>query len=257
MNEDQLPDHLSVSAVQLYRRCPAQWKRVYADGIVEPPSPAMAFGKAFAIALEAHHRGDDGDVAFARAHAAAGNAVPGAVFGLGLLALYRQRFNLDGRPEQSFSLSLPDRQVPVPIVGVMDLERSDEVIEFKTARNPWSQARADAEYQSAVYGWAFEQRHGRPPEHVRYLVFSTRTGDVQEILTRPTASELRLFELAAIAVWRGITSGAFDGCGRCALCRPTGEGYAWWPTARLPVAPAGHLAYWSRPAYRAARDRRG
>ena len=73
----RLPDHLSVSSSQLYRRCPAQWKRRYLDGIIDLSSPAMAFGKAFAIALEAHHRGDDGDVAFARAHAASGNAVPG------------------------------------------------------------------------------------------------------------------------------------------------------------------------------------
>lgn len=251
------PDHLSVSAIQLYRRCPAQWKRRYVDKVEESPSPAMSFGKAIATALEAHHLGADGDVMLARAHAALGNAVPGAIFGLRLLELYRDRFNLSGRPEQPFSLYLPDRtRVPVPISGVMDLERDDEVVEFKTGRNPWSQARADAEYQSAVYGWAFEQRHGRPPDHVRYLVFSTRAIDVQEILTYPTGSNLRLFELAAISTWDGITNGRFDGCGRCSVCRPEGEhgtaSYEWWPSARrrpgdsLPLASAAHHAWWTR-----------
>lgn len=189
----------------------------------------MSFGKAFALGMEAHHRGQDGDVAFARAHAEAKNANPGAEHGLRLLDLYRERFNFDGEPEAKFSLYLPDReQVPVPILGFMDLERDDEVVEFKTSRKPWTQARADAEYQSAVYGWAFQRRHRKRPSCVRYLVFSTRTVDVQEITTHPTGSDLRLFELAAVVLWRGITSGAVTGCGRCQTCRPTeGESWEW------------------------------
>jgi len=224
-----LPDHLSVSSIQLYRRCPAQWKRRYIDGIVDPPSPAMAFGKVFALALEAHHLGADGDVVITRTHAASRNARPGADYGLHLLKLYRDRFDLDGKPERPFTLFLMDRQrVPVPIHGVMDLERSDEVIEIKTARNPWSQERADSEYQAATYSWAFEQLHGRPPRQVRYLIFSTRSVSVQEIITHPTASDFRQFELAAVAVWQGIVRGDFDGCGRCSLCRPPATEYDWW-----------------------------
>jgi len=236
MDDRWCPDHLSVSAVRLYRRCPAWWRRLYVDGIVDPPSPAMAFGKAFAIALEAHHRGEDVETAFARAHAEAGNAMPGAAFGLRLLELYRQRFTFDGQPEQPFSLYLPDRQrLPVPIHGVMDLERADEVVEFKTSKNRWTQARADAEYQSAVYGWAFEQRHGRPPRQVHYLIFSTRSISVQEIITRPAESDFRQFELAAAATWRGIVESDFVGCGRCRLCRPPAATYDWWPATRSPV----------------------
>jgi hypothetical protein len=75
-----------------------------------------------------------------------------------------------------------------------------------------------------VYGWAFHRRHSRRPDCVRYLVFSTRSVDVQEIVTRPTGSDLRLFELAAIVTWKGIKNGAFDGCGRCDVCRPKGDG---------------------------------
>lgn len=220
----RLPRHLSVSAVQSYARCPLAWKRSYIDGIKASPTPPMSFGLAFAKAMEAQHRGDDAEAVFARFHATSGNAHPGAEHGLRLIALYRERFNLDGAPEQKFSLYLPDQQqVPVPILGFMDLERDSEVVEFKTSRNPWTQARADAEYQSAVYGWAFQRRHQRRPEHVRYLVFSTRTVDVQEILTHPTGSDLRLFELAAIVTWKGIKNGAFDACGRCDVCSPRAE----------------------------------
>lgn len=220
----RLPRHLSVSSVQLYARCPLAWRRRYVDRVAEPPSPPMSFGAAFAKALEALHTGLDADTVFARQHAATGNAYPGAEHGLRLLELYRERFNLDGKAEQKFSLYLPNRQqVPVPILGFMDLERDDEVVEFKTSRNPWTQAKADSEYQSAVYGWAFQQRHRRRPQHVRYIVFSTRTVDVQEILTHPTGTDLRLFELAAIVTWKGIKQRAFDGCGRCDVCRPQTE----------------------------------
>jgi hypothetical protein len=233
------PAHLSVSAVQLYARCPLAWRRRYVDGVVDQSTPPMLFGKAFAEAMEAQHRGEDADTVFARAHAGT-NAYPGAEHGLRLLALYRERFNFDGRPEQKFTLYLPDRQqIPVPILGFMDLECDDEVVEFKTSRSPWSQARADAEYQSAVYGWAFQQRHRRRPHCVRYLVFSTRSVDVQEILTHPTSSDLRLFELAAIAAWKGIRSGAEGQCGKCDVCRGPAQSDA-WPSFRVSTpAPIG------------------
>jgi hypothetical protein len=219
-----LPKYLSVSSVQLYARCPAQWYRRYVEKVADVKTPPMAFGSAFALALEAHHRGQDGDTVFAREHAEQGMPMPGAEHGLRLLGLYRERFNFTGTPEQKFSLYLPDRRhVPVPILGFMDLETDEEVIEFKTARRPWTQARADAEFQSAVYGWAFRQRRRRPVSCVRYLVFSTRTVDVQEIVTVPTVSDLRLFELAAGVMWRGINMGIFEGCGRCPVCRPLSD----------------------------------
>lgn len=229
----RLPRHLSVSAIQAYAKCPLAWKRRYIDGIKDDPTPPMSFGLAFSRALEAHHRGQDADTAFARAHALTGNAYPGAEHGLRLLDLYRKQFNLDGEPEQKFSLYLPDQQqVPVPILGFMDLEREDEVVEFKTSKNVWTQPRADAEYQSAVYGWAFQRRHRRRPTSVRYLIFSTRTVDVQEIHTHPTGTDLRLFELAAIVTWKGIKNGAFEGCGKCSVCRPAGDEYVWRPAAQ-------------------------
>lgn len=219
-----LPRYLSVSSVQLYARCPAQWHRRYVAKISDPKTPPMAFGSAFALALEAHHLGKDGDTVFVREHANQGMPAPGAEHGLRLLDLYRERFNFTGTPESKFSLYLPDRRhVPVPVLGFMDLETQDEVIEFKTARSPWMQSRADAEFQSAVYGWAFRERTKRRLGCVRYLVFSTRTVDVQEIETHPTGGDLRLFELAAGVMWQRLKEGRFDGCGKCQLCKPAGS----------------------------------
>lgn len=214
------PRHLSVSAVQSYARCPACWHRRYVERTPEPATPPMAFGKAFAEALEAHHRGGDAEAVFARAHAVTGVAHPGAEHGLRLLDLYRERYSLVGTPERKFELYLPDRvQVPVPILGFLDLETDREVVEFKTSRNPWSEARAASEYQAAVYAWAFQRANQRRPDGVRYLIFSTRSPDVQEILVHPSGSDVRLFELAAIATWRGIVGGKFEPDRACRTCR--------------------------------------
>jgi len=215
-----LPAHLSVSSIQTYARCPAQWHRRYVLKIQDPPTAPMAFGKAFATALEALHKHQDAEAAWVQAHAAALPGIhPSAEFGLTLLRLYRERGVIAGVPEQRFRLKLPDRSLP-PLLGFMDLMTPRGVVEVKTSAARWDQTRCDAELQAAAYAWAFGELNKRPAEHVRYLVFSTRTPSLTEILTYPGANELRLFELAAIAAWDGITGGRFDGCGRCALCKP-------------------------------------
>jgi hypothetical protein len=100
------PRSLSYSQIDLYTRCPAAWERRYIHG-VKDVSPPLTFGSCFASALEAEHRGQDGDVAWVRAYAAeqaAGNLPPGSPtieMGLRLLALYRQRGVLTGAARAS------------------------------------------------------------------------------------------------------------------------------------------------------------
>ena len=49
----------------------------------------------------------------------------------------------------------------------MDLSTPGGVIEMKTSRANWTQARADNEYQAACYDWAYEVLEGRKPGEVR------------------------------------------------------------------------------------------
>jgi hypothetical protein len=194
------------------------------DKIRVPPPSELLFGRAFAKALEAHHLGYDAEVAWVQAHAEVGQAYPGAEYGLRLLELYREQFDLTGRPEAPFSLYLPDRDaVPVPILGVMDLLSDDEVVEFKTSKAKWTQQRVDREHQAAVYGWAFHRLKKRRPERVRYLVFNTKEPAIETFDTHPDGMDLRLFEMAAAATWAGIVGERFDGCGKCQTCRPASD----------------------------------
>lgn len=235
-----LPKRLSVSAVDLYSKCPAAYERRYVHGVMDPPSGAMAFGRAMAKALEAEHRGEDGDVAWVRAYQAEvlpGSGAPSATHGLRLLAAYRQRGIGQGTPEQRFEFHLPDRDaVPVPILGYMDLMTDTEIYEFKTSRARWDQGRCDASDQATVYAWAYNRLTGRKPQGVRFLILDTRDGSAQpltEFVTYPASGQVRLFELKAAAVWRAVMAGQFPPtCKRpdCVACLEAGAAPARQPT---------------------------
>jgi hypothetical protein len=122
-----LPRHLSVSAVSLYARCPAQWKQRYVDRVQQPPTMPQAWGTAFHKALETLHRGGDGELswleqwdAFDAAMVEHGQQLfPGKEQGLKLLRAYRAR-GLDtimGEPERKFVFNFPTARVPVPVLG--------------------------------------------------------------------------------------------------------------------------------------------
>jgi len=219
--------HLSVSSVQQYRRCPAAWAARYRDKLQTPPTPAMAFGRAFATALEALHLGQDADAAWVLTHAAAlpGGIRPGAEYGLRLLQLYRDQGVYSGVPERRFELHLPDRRaVPIPILGYVDLWTPNGLVEVKTSAAKWDFTRARSELQAAAYWYAWRQTEGRAPEHVTYLIFDTRTPGLTTIQVWPDANDLRLFEMACAGAYRGIRAGQFDPCGRqsCDTCRVPG-----------------------------------
>lgn len=220
------PRHLSVSSVELYARCPAAWRRRYVHGVLDPPTAPLLFGRVFHQALEALHKGEDAEVAFLRAYCAdvqplGLRGVPPLQHGLALLEAYRQRGVEVGEPEVKFQLPFPDASAGLPpLLGYIDLMAETSLWEFKTSSASWDQGRVDTSAQSAVYHWAFTRLRGRRPEAVRFLVFSTRTVSLQEFVTYPSGEEMRLFEVRAAAVWRGILAGQFPPqCKECEACR--------------------------------------
>ena len=238
------PRHLSASSVALYTRCPAQYHRRYVERAPDPDSVPQAFGKAFHKALEMLHRGDDAELAWIAAWNAADAAcasrgmalTPGKAHGLALLDLYRER-GLDavrGDPERKFELHLPTSNVPVPILGFIDLAvpEAREFRDFKTTGGSWwTQTKVDMEHQLHLYGWAYQRLYRHRPSVARWCVFNTLTPTLDVYEAYPSPDGLRLFELQAEAAWKGITSGRFDGCGeaKCPVCAP--------PIAPRPAGP--------------------
>lgn len=226
------PRFLSHSSMELYVRCPAAWQRRYVYGVIDPPTPAMAFGRCFATALEALHRGQSGNAAWMDTYHAArqvGELPPGSPsmeHGLELLALYQARGVLVGEPEKRWEFRLPNQDaVPVPLMGYMDVCGPDEVAEFKTSAALWDQGRVDGSMQGQLYAWAFHRLTGRKPRCVRFLVFSTSRVAMQEFEAYPASGETLLLELRAAGVWQGIRDEKFDPqCKQryCAACVEAG-----------------------------------
>jgi hypothetical protein len=170
-----LPKRLSVTAVEAYIRCPAAYERRYVHGVIDPPSPPMSFGRCMATALEALHRGQDGEVAWLRAYAAAQAA--------GEMA---------GAPSIQHGLH-----------------------------------------------WAYTRLMGHKPQQVRFIVLHTRRVELREFVTYPSGEGLRLFELQAAAVWRGVRDGKFPATCRkpyCAACVEAGVVPAKTPRAGLELS---------------------
>jgi hypothetical protein len=227
------PAHLSVSAVQLYERCPAQYRQRYVDKLVSPSSAPMLFGKAFHAALEAEHCGLDSERALVAAWNAAESDLaatgcmlsPGKAHALALLDEYKRR-GLGGKlghSECTFRFMLPTAAVPVPILGFIDLTIPEQrrFREFKTTSgSSWTDTKIALEYQLHVYGWAYQRIYRHRPERAEYVIFSTVTPAIEVIEAVPSPDGFRLFEQAVSLVWDGITAGRYDGCGTCELCKP-------------------------------------
>lgn len=236
------PRHLSVSAVALYVKCPALYRQRYVERLVTPSNPYMLFGSTFHAALEAEHRGEDSE----RALIAAWNKNQGILdtadlgqmasklHALALLDEYKAR-GLGGKigvPERKFVRRLPMANVPVPILGYVDLSIPERrrFREFKTTGSTtWTREKAQGERQLHVYGWDYSQTYHHRAECAEYVIFRTDILAVDVLEVVPSADGFRLFETEAEAVWNGIVNEQYDGCGVCELCKP--------PVRRAEIAP--------------------
>lgn len=227
------PAHLSVSSVTLYAKCPAQFKRRYIDRLVEPTTVAQGWGTAFHKALEALHRGEDGERAWIAAFnatdaalAASGQQLePGKTVGLDLLNHYRALglASTVGEPERMFKLPFPSPNIPVPLLGFIDLAApaKRELRDFKTTgKTYWNAAKVALEPQVAVYGWAYQKLYHHRAERALWVIFRTDTAIIETYETVPSVEQFRAFEQQAELVWEGIVNGRYDGCGTCSLCKP-------------------------------------
>lgn len=229
-----IPRHISVSSISLFTRCAAQWKRRYVDRITPPATSAQATGIAFHKALEAQHRGEDGALAWLTAADSVAESLAATnqtltmskEHGLKLLNLYRDQ-GLDrvtGEPERMFKLTLPTMNIPVPVLGYIDLAVPVErhFRDFKTTGgNYWNAAKVALEPQVAVYGWAYQKLYHHRAERALWCIFNTKTVTLDVYEVAPSVEMFRVFEQTAELVWDAILAERFDGCGVCPeVCKP-------------------------------------
>ncbi len=175
----ELPDHLSASSATMYHRCREQWRLRYVDGAKEAPSGALIWGigdseaaawnytakilshrdlpvteveEVFASTVDAKvdEFGGHSQIQWDAGQTAA--TVKDA--GVKLAALYHRQAAPHVQPiaaEGKIEFTLPD--LPVPVIGYVDVETVGEIIERKTAKAKFANGRPAGNYlaQARVY----------------------------------------------------------------------------------------------------------
>lgn len=165
----------------LFDQCPMLYRERYVEEQPFELTEAVAFGQAMHQGLEAHYRGDDGELVFRKIWKDLGGVLRNAGVDVdrGLTAtglnLLEQVYELDlqGEPERPFSLDTPE--LGAPIVGAIDLWGTDTIYDFKTTYGTWSQERAEREvWQPVLYAWAYWDETDRLPDF-EYIVLNRAT----------------------------------------------------------------------------------
>ena len=223
--------HLSYSSVSSYLMCAAAWKFHYLDKIQTPTSPALVFGSAFHDTIEKWISGKEDSLSEAWAREWKkqiegqeidwGTEIPEELFNTGINMLTNAEilqemqntfFTQAEMPvvETKVELSIPE--VPVPVIGYIDIITSDKVPgDFKTSSRSWTLDKALDETQPLFYLAALNQMGYPVPDwRFRHYVFvKTKTPKFQvfEHVHNP-GQILWLFGMIQ-KVWRGIEAEVF------------------------------------------------
>src|SRR5262245_16038875 len=226
--------HWSASRFMLFDTCPMLFKERYVDGVVGEPSEAMLFGSAVHRGLESHYQGGDGERSFRAAWKVAvehdlGGVAHRDLTGVGIELLDRiAALGLKGIPERGFSIDT-NLELGAPIIGALDLydPEANLVVDFKTTRGAWSQARAQREqWQPLLYTYAIWEETGEWPAF-EYVVGNRVTGGVSRFRREWTPDqwldEINTLWMHMIEISIEVARGRLDCNGRHAICPECGD----------------------------------
>ena len=232
--------NLSYSSVSSYLTCGRYWKYRYLDRIPAPVGAALVFGSAFHNTIEAYVRNvaesgsstelldiwererpamiaREGEIAW-------GDETPDGLRDQGTHMLRTPEIvrtvqaitplvGADGRVhiEDFVKMTVPD--VPVPVIGYVDIIASDGVPgDFKTASRTWAEGAAQDELQPLFYLAALEQGgyRGNPDLLFRHYVFTKTDPATAQVIESQRVSGEIAFALDMVReVWKGIAEGVF------------------------------------------------
>ena len=239
-------DHLSVTSVTLFMRCPEKWRRRYLEREYEPAGGGLIAGGA-AHAAEAQHYGtviETGDgLATAdvldlfadewRARVEREDRIDwgrgeteqtARSAGEGALRAYHTLIAPTVQPvsvERAFTLRFPGAEWD--FTGFMDLEEADDAVsDLKVVKRRMAQSDADGDLQATAY-LAARRAEDNPAREFRFhTAIKNRTPTAEVVSTSRTDAQLdglldRLVAVAAEMAWR-VEMDVWDGA-------PPG---AWW-----------------------------
>jgi PD-(D/E)XK nuclease superfamily protein len=189
----------SPSKFACYEQCPAEFYQRYVLGEPIEPNVPMWFGTAVHKGLEAHYRGEDGELAFRRKWRecipqlrAIGCIVPDSLFEIGLLCIEQvAALELVGEPERRIWIRT-EAYLNAPLLGYADLWSADThtIYDFKTTLGSWGQARAEREiWQPGLYSYAYWIETEVLPAF-EYIVLNRGTGELQRFRTQRSHEQI-------------------------------------------------------------------
>jgi hypothetical protein len=245
--------HLSNTQLEMYAKCPEQYRRRYIEGDVCPPGIALLKGGSFHKGAEVNMRqkieshadlpvNELVEIAVADFDTRTNDAYVlsddeqsrGAPVVIGeakddlaaLVTAHAQQQAPDYQPvlvEQSIKIELPG---PRDLVGVIDLaDDQRRVIDFKTASRKKNQTDADQSLQLTIYSAAYQAETGEKPSDLRLdVVVAGSKGVSRQVLsTDRTDADLTVLANRIDAVSHAIAAGAFP---------PASPG-VWWCSTRF------------------------
>lgn len=239
-------NHLSVSQLGMYSRCPESWRRRYAEGEIIPPGIAAIRGSGlhgaadFSMRWKAEYgtntkpdelrdiavarldeRLEDSDVLLTPDEKSVGRQIiigqardsvarMGHFWGCTTQTEYQPLDPL--RVEERFTIPLP--RLGIDFVGIIDLtDDQGRVVDWKTGKRSPSQRDADTSAQLTAYALWHHRRTGNPPAEVRLdaIIGGKETKRVLRQSHRNKLDYERLLERIKVTL-QAIKAGVFPPC---------------------------------------------
>lgn len=233
----QLPSpHLSVSQIEMYIRCPQQYKRRYVDGIVAPPGVALVEGSSHHEALAFNNNGkvktgNDSttkDVAdmFVSSFDKRKKDVedwegekPDDIVSRGVVLVgeYMKSFAPRLTPE-AVEFEVTKKIGPVTVLGYVDVlgrmkklvgsNSAKTVVDYKTVSRKKSEDELKSSLQLSFYGMAVSDS-GSKKTDVGYCNLMKKTGKVEWQTVELTLARMLWFRRVTLMVADAISRGSF------------------------------------------------
>lgn len=232
-----MSDHLSATQISMYLRCPRQYEFRYIHGIKRPGSGALLLGSSYHAALEenfeqkieSHIDMATEDVLDVYRYTFNKKKTKEEYVleepehelidtGVALVADYQMKIAPVIQPiqvENKFSIDIDGREV----IGVVDLETDDRLIEHKTANKSWSEGKPHQEVQATIYSMVVD----KPIEY--HIAVKTQKPKIQILSTSRTDQQREWVKELIKGIDKGIQSGVFYPNPTGNLCSPKWCGY--------------------------------
>lgn len=229
-----MKDHISVTQVKMFLRCPLQYRFRYMDGLVIPPTSSLTLGKSIHTALEANYRHKIEtkhdlpeqtvlDLFSDRWDKSVGETLfeedeqAGSVKddGIRLVTAYHKEIAPQIEPkhvEKEFNLAFDN--VSYTLKGVIDLvDTKDTIIDHKTAKRSMAPDDVASDLQLTCYALAYRSVFGVQEKELRFdVMVRTKVPKLQQITTSRKQEDINRFLKVLGFVSKAIESGIFYPC---------------------------------------------